>query len=247
MITISSSYNVNNKQISFKSRQNPVEGFKITSSALGDINVSEIKCGDVDFALVKRLSNFFTEIFSKCTFYNYEAIIKIRSGTPAERLKYQKEFDEYYANIFNNENNQNNLTLLVGTDKKNNILAACLAYGYHYIPKGKETTLYVDSLAINPKLRGLNLARTMLDRIFSANKNSFNDVFLASTSMATKFYEKLGFTEMTRENPSQAVVLNKLNGVMDDMDYLTPYSKPLQNAKPRWYNVCADAIKNSET
>lgn len=245
MITISPSYNVNNKQISFKSRQNPVEAFKITTSALGDINVSEIKCEDIDFTLVKRLSKFFTENFSKQTFY--EPLIKIRSGTPAERLKYQKEFDKDYEDIFKHKNNQNNLTLLLGTDKKNNILAACLTYGYHYIPKGKETTLYVDSIAIDPKLRGLNLARTMLDRIFAAHKNSFNDVFLASTPMATKFYEKLGFTKMTKESASQAVVLNRLDEITDYMNCLTPYSKPLQDAKPRWYDVCADAIKNSET
>ena len=238
------SNNTSNNKLNFTSRNNPVKSFNIASK-LGDIKISELDYDrEVNLTLIEKLSRFFTENFSKNTYY--EPLIKIRCGTPAEKLKYQKEFDEYYSDIFNHKDNRDNLTMLVGKDKDGRILAGCLSYGYHYLPKGKDTTLYIDSVAVSPELRGLQIAKTMLEKTFEANQKSFNDVFLASTPMATTFYEKLGFKHMTRENPSQKVVLEKLDEITDYMDCLTPFSKPLQSDKPRWYDVCADAIKNEK-
>ena len=244
MNTITPSIRTQNSKPNFTSRNNPIAPFKIASK-LGDIKISEIDYDkDVTLTLMKKLSNFFTEHFSQQTYY--EPLKKIKSGTPAERLKYQKEFDQYYTDIFEHKDNKDNLTMLIGTDKDNNIVAGCLSYGYHDLPKGKDTTLYIDSLAVSPELRGLNIAKTLLEQTFNANKKSFNDVFLASTPMATKFYEKLGFQKMTRENSSQEIVLKKLDEITDYMDCLTPFSKPLQENKPRWYDICANAIKNNE-
>jgi hypothetical protein len=62
-----------------------------------------------------------------------------------------------------------------------------------------------------------------------------------------KYNVSLELDENQLFNFSEALsAQEKLDEITDYMDCLTPFSKPLQSDKPRWYDVCADAIKNEK-
>ena len=226
--------NTNYNNLNFYSIQNPVKPFRVATKH-GNLTVSEIDYSkDLTPNFIKKINKFFTDNFSVET--NDPFWLRYRKGTPEEKLKHIKLFEKYYTSIFNNEKNKQNLTLLLAKDQKDNIQGACLTYGNHEIPGTFDTTLYVDSLATNKKYRGQKLAQSMLEASLSVNKNTYTDVYLTSANYANPFYEKLGFLKLNPNNYKEKRVLDYIERTRRDYpEHITPYYKPLQDDKPRWY------------
>jgi len=231
MLIITSYNNIN-----FGSIQNPIRPFKVTTKP-ETLTVSEIDYSkDLTPKFIKKITKFFLDNFSVET--NDEFWLRYRKGTLEEKLKHIKLFEKYYSSIFNNEKNKPNLTLLLATDKKGNIQGACLTYGNHEIPGTFDSTLYVDSMATNKKYRGQKLAQSMLEASLSANKNTYTDVYLTSANAANPFYEKMGFVKLNPNSLKEKRVLDYIERTRRDYpEHITPYYKPLQLEKPRWYET----------
>lgn len=226
----------NYNSLMFGSIQNPIKPFKVATRQ-GGLTVSEIDYSkDLTPNFIKKINKFFLDNFSVET--NDTFWLRYRKGTPEEKLKHIKLFEKYYTSIFNNERNKSNLTLLLAKDQKGSIQGACLTYGNHEIPGTFDTTLYVDSMAINKKYRGQKLAQSMLEASLSANKDTYTDVYLTSANAANPFYEKMGFLKLNPNNLKEKRVLDYIERTRRDYpEHITPYYKPLQYDKPRWYET----------
>lgn len=226
-----------NNDMNFGSINNPVKPFKVATK-YGILTVSEIDYSkDLTPKFIIKLTKFFLRHFSEKTADKTRLIY--RNGTPKEKSEYLGRFIMIYRRIFNYEKIKPNLTLLLAKDKKGNIQGACLTHGNLEIPDSLDTTLYVNALAVNKKYRGNELAKRMLETSMEVNKNTFNDVYLTSANSANPFYEKLGFVRLNPDNTEEKIVLDYLKTRRNDYEYITPYHKPLQINKPRWYEKCA--------
>ena len=229
---------------SFTSRNNPIKPINVKSES-DNITISEIDYDkDVTPAFITEITNFFCKNFMDNT--KYLPLIKIRDGSPEEKEYYLGEFKSYYSDIFKSEKEAGNITMLTAKDGNNKLVGGFLAYPYHVLPKSEENTLYLDSLAVDPSMRGLHLAQIMMDETLEANKNNFTDAVLGSTPGAVKFYDRLGFKQFDMSDEAQKVVADEINNVLDYADCLTYYTKPLQPDSPRWYTVCAREIEKNK-
>ena len=65
-------------------------------------------------------------------------------------------------------------------------------------------------------------------------------IFLTGEVLAKDFYKKLGFSELNKNEKSQRCFINFLEKTREnEMKYLIPYTKPLQDNKPRWFSKFA--------
>ena len=163
-----------------------------------------------------------------------------------ERQKYLNEFAKDYSDSFQRENKRGDITMLTARDDNGKLVGAMLAYPYNALPKSDETTLYLDSLAVDPNQRGLHLAQIMINKILDANRKDFTDACFGSTPGAVTFYNRLGFNQFDESDADQKLVFDELHKVFDYMDCLTYYTIPLQPDKPRWYTVCAKEIRKAD-
>lgn len=226
----------------FTSKNNPIKPIQIDGHNGDHITISEIDYDkDVTPQFLSELTKFFCTNFMDNT--KYEPLIKIREGSPEEKQKYLKAFEDDYAASFENEKDEGNLTMLTARNDDGELVGAMLSRPYRVLPGSDDTALYLDSLAIDPNQRGLHLAQIMINKTLDANKNDFTDACFGSTPGAVTFYDKLGFKQFDESDPDQKIVSDELHKVLDYADCLTYYTIPLQPDKPRWYTVCAERIR----
>ena len=242
MITQSSNLVPNNNRLTFKSRLNPIKPF-IQNTKTGELKISEINYDtDITPEFIDKITDFFCENFSKYTTDNFW--LRYRKGSAEEKKQHTQIFNKYYTKILRNEENHQDLTLLVAKDKYDKIQGVCLSYGCDEIPASKNNVLYIDSVAINDEYKNCGVARAMVEKTLNANKKRFTDTFLTSATMANKFYEKLGFKQFNPADNEQKTILDYIAKHRRDYpEHIMPYSKPLQEDKPRWFTNSAKAIK----
>ena len=228
--------------IQFTSRANPIRPFKVKTKQ-GLVRIYEPSEKEIfSKGFLEKVTNLFCRNFSEYT--HDPGWLKYQN--PA----YKSEF-EVLKNSFVYEtgqlikNDDGHLTLLVAKDEKGKLCGACLSYGLRDVPTAKETTMYIDSIAINEKYRENGIAKKMLKKVMNAEKNYFTDVFLVGEKMAENFYKKLGFKPLNPKTKNQdAVITWIMYDRFDYPKYVDFLTKPLQKLQKRWYDVAAQFIRN---
>ena len=224
----------------YTSRLNPIAPFKVYTPN-GVLSVEEVDYRKTGPKFIKQITEFFCENFSKDT--NDPGWLQYNDFTKKEKKRFIDNFKTYYDYSINDKGNQH-LTLLVARDSQKNIQGACLSFGCVDVPRAKYNTLYIDSLAVNKKFRGCNLAKIMLEKSIEASKYIFTDIFLTGEKVADGFYKKLGFRDLNPENPSELKVINYVAKQRQDYPKYTSFlTRVIQEKKPRWYDICAQSKK----
>ena len=233
---ISLNTNVYNNKTSFKSRLNPVPAFKVTTPQ-GVLSIEEVNYKKLTSGFLKKITEFFCENFSKDT--NDPGWLRYNDYTKSEKNEFIGWYKACYEASIKDESNQH-LTLLVARDTENNIQGACLSFGCEDVPRAKYNTLYIDSLAVNKKFRGNNLAKIMLEKSIEAGKYIFTDVFLTGEKVADGFYKKLGFRDLDPQNPAELKVIKHMARQRQDYPKYTSFlTRVIRNDRPRWYEICS--------
>ena len=229
-----------NYNLSFTSKCCPIKPFTIKTK-LGDIRFEELPVVSYKRKnFLKNMIDFFCLNFSKNTtdpeWLKFQNPINVASF---RQLK--NRFHSEYKQVFKDDDGH--LSLLVARDKENKICGACLSYGFDEVPNTRNTTLYIDSIAVDEKYRGLGIGKILLEKSIEVGKDFFTDVFLHGEKLAGGFYEKLNFKELNPKQTAQKKVIDYI--AMDRFDYpehINLYTRPIQQNKPRWYVSAAQAI-----
>ena len=239
-MNIISKYNTN---LTFKSKINPIKPYKL-QTRIGEISISEVNFDkELTCKFIRRLNKFFCKNFAQDTKdTNYSIYSK---GSLEQRLECEKDFYTRYLRIFKNPKLRDKSTILIAKDSNNNLQGACISTPYFEVPECLNTTLWIDSLAVNKKYRNARIASELLNKTIESNKETFTDVFLTGTISAKKFYEKMGFKILNKAHSAQKTVYDFLRNKRYDIPkYVLPFTKPIQNKKTRWYENSAKAIRN---
>lgn len=229
MIFLSSTQNLN-----FSSRNNPVKPFTLKTKA-GNLSCFEIPAKKLcNSPKLYEISHFFCKNFASLT----EDPYWLSYNKPYNKESIARGFFNYLnSKILRDDGN---LTMLVAEDENNIVQGACLSYTYDALPSTIKNLCYVDSIAINPEFRKNNVAKILLEKTGDINKRTFTDIFLTGEVLAKDFYKKLGFSELNKNDKSQRCFINFLEKTREgEMKYLIPYTKPLQDNKPRWFSKFA--------
>lgn len=220
----------------FGSRMNPVHPFKILTPQ-GALSIEEVNYNKISQKFIKNITEFFCDNFSKDT--NDPNWLKYNRFSKREKEDFIDQFKQYYEYSITDPSEQH-VTLLIAKDSNKNIQGACLSFGCDDVPGAKYNTLYIDSLAVNKKYRGNNIAKIMLEKSIETGRHIFTDVFLTGEKVADGFYKKLGFRDLTPDNPNEAKIINHVAKQRQDYPKYTSFlTKPIQEKRPRWYDICA--------
>ena len=226
--------------ISFTSKCCPIKPFTVKTK-LGDIHFEELPVENyTKKGFLKNMVDFFCYNFARNTndpqWLKFQNIANIH-----EFMRLKNMFRNEYIKVFKNDNGH--LTLLVAKNQKDKVCGACLSYGFDEVPNTRNTTLYIDSIAVDKKYRGLDIGKILLEKSVEAGKDFFTDVFLHGEKLAGGFYEKLGFVELNPKNTAQRKVIKYIAADRFDFpEYINLYTKTLDPNKPRWYKLAAKAI-----
>ncbi|MBR6099470.1 GNAT family N-acetyltransferase [bacterium] len=230
--------------ISFTSKCCPIKPFTVKTK-MGEIRFEEIP---VEFcekeSAIRKMVDFFFANFSKNT--RDPGWLKFQlPENAAEFKKFKESFYPVYKWLFREDDGH--LSMLVARNEKNEVCGGCLSYGFDEVPASRKTTLYIDSLAVDERYRGLDIGRILVEKSIEAGKGFFTDIFLHGEKLAGGFYEKLGFKKLNPRNPAQKKVIDYIaNDRFDYPEYINLYSRPLQPNKPRWYKLAAEAIEKEQ-
>lgn len=226
---------VDNYQRSFKSKNNPISPF-IVKTLKGELTCFEISSKDLyKSKKLFELSHFFCKNFASLTEDPY--------WLKYNNAEYRDQIAVNFYNYLNRKvlNDDGNLTMLVAEDKNNQTQAACLSYTYDDLPEQIKNVCYIDSIAVNHKYRKNDIAKTFFNKISELNKNTFTDLFLTGEILAKKFYEKIGFKKLDDNDPTQRNFIRYLQHTRgDEMLYLIPFNKSLQETKQKWFSIFND-------
>lgn len=229
--------------INFKSKANPIRPFVIKTPK-GKLNISEVSVKDIRCdKFMENLTKFFCKNFATATDDPGWRIF-IQSGS-ANYLSAIRNFKKYYLSKL--KSNNEHLTLLLARDKNKKIQGACLSFPLEEIPGATQTTCYIDSIAVNPVYRNLNIGRLLLEKTLESAKNVFTDVFLTGDKSAAGFYSSLGFDVLNKNDSFQNVIINYVSKRRFDYpDYIELFTKPLQENAERWYKKSATVINSDK-
>lgn len=229
---------VQNSNISFTSRYSPIKPFQIMTEE-GVLRVAEATEKDIcNSKFVDELTDFFCSNMASVPNNGDWAIYKDPAKKDVADLIFANARDVWFGKL---SELGEHLTLLVAKDKNNKIQGACLSYPVDNIPFA-EDVMYVDSIAVNPKFRGIDLGRKMLKKVEESAKKAkrFTDIYLTGFWSASGFYKKNGYKSLNPQNKNQKMLIDYIE--MDRFDYpqyIDLLSKPLNRKEPRWYNTFA--------
>lgn len=225
----------------FQSKNNPIKPF-VMNTKYGRLYVAEISQKELkDEKFLRNLVRFFIKNFASSTKDPYWLEY---NKNPQNRGKMIDGYIDYLRPVL--KSGDDNLTLLMAKDKVGRTCGACLSYSLSSVKGAKDTTCYVEGLAVDSKYRGCKLGERLLNTTMEANKKTFTDVFLKGEMFAAGFYKRMGFETMTADKPSQADVVKVLAAQGEGYpDYIKFFTKALQNSKPRWFEVVSERLKNS--
>jgi len=229
-----------NTQLNFQSKANPIFPF-VMKTKHGRLNIAEATQKDIRRdGFVDKLTKMFCKNFATSTNDPaWKVFLKHNTYNYGDDIK---NFIKYYSSKV--KSNDENMTLLLAKDKRNKIQGACLAYGYDRIPGAKDTTLYIDSIAINPAYRGFSVGRKMMEKVMESAKEKFTDVFLAGDKFVSGFYERMGFKPLDPKDEAQKSIIDYILKCRSDYPhYIDLYTKPLREHSDRWYSECAKELK----
>ena len=229
-----------NNNTTFTSKCNPIKPVTITTK-LGKVRIYEPTDKEVySKNFLWEVADIFCKNFSTYTkdpgwlLYSKPGNEKLYKGI-VEYIRCQLLSQIYEAD--------GHLSLLVARDKNKKMCGACLSRSLDDVPGTFDTTMYIDSIAINEDFRGNGLGRIFMEKVIDADKDHFTDIFLVGEKLAEGFYKKLGFKKLNPKKPDQKKVIDYIAIDRDDYPkYVTLLTKPIQTDKPRWYKLAAKAI-----
>lgn len=222
--------------LSFTSLQNPIKPFKIKTNK-GTFYCSEIgytqKQND-DF--YKGIVRYFLDIFADTSAHPFWGKCKNNKWI---YNRYVKQTSKELKHFLKDKDS----TLLTVKDADNNMVGAIYTRKLDLSKKIKdEDTLYIDSLAVKPEYRGLNLGKKILKRVMSSSNRRFKETFLVAYKESEKFYEKLGFTNLEK-TPADKYIFKQLGKVrIDYPQYVSFLERQTGKSKPKskWYERIYD-------
>lgn len=224
---------INNSVFTFKSRNNPVQDFKIQTSK-GELLVREFSAKDAENH--KDLYNL-TKFFADGFISNTKDPSFLQYKDKKNKQKYLRMLDkmtDYYRNIFHIDDG--NLTVLVAKNNKDKIVGAVITNTLNEAGVYEKSTCYVDSIAVDSKYRKNKVGQILQNKAIECSKSVYQDVFLASDNLAVGFQLKNGFRKMDYSNPSEKKVIDKINSERGDYpDYITFMDKKLSDSDKPWY------------
>lgn len=223
-------FNPNNTN--FKSLNNPVKPFKVVTKA-GDILVGEIP---IDKLKKKKVTKSIAKLF--CKSFSQSSEEPYWQGFYEKKNRYQmiNDYIKYFQSKI--QNDDGNLTMLVAKNQKGKLCGASFSYTYKEVPSAGNSTCYLDSLAIDESCRGTGLGQILVNKTMDINKNTFTDIFVKAINKAVGFYERLGFNKLAPDTPNKKYITERLVKFGEGYpDYATLMTKPLQENKPRWYEL----------
>lgn len=230
-----------NSNNSFTSRNNPIKPFNIYTKK-GELRFAEVKPEDIrQKGFLENLTMFFCKNFASISQDpNWQVF---NSKKPSREAR-----DIFYGFLAHLHDKliipDDNLTLLVAKDRFKRIQGACMSFGLDNVPTSEHTTCYIESIAVNPKYRGLHIGKILLDKTLKSAQKAFTDVFLTGQVQAEGFYKKLGFQHLTPQDRMQRTVIDFIAEERDDYpEYVSFLTKPLQIDKPRWYEAASKEIE----
>lgn len=220
----------NSTQFNFKSLNNPVKPYVI-KTRVGNLSCAEIPAKQLyNSKKLEEISHLFCRNFATLTKDPYW----LEYNDSSKREYIARNFMNYIKGHLLQDDGD--LTMLVAKDENDKIQAACFSYAYSEISNKNNSACYIDSLAVNPEYRECGVGKELLNKTCEINKNNFTDVFLTGEVLAKEFYEKAGFIPLDEKEAGQRYVTKFLEYRRgDEMEYLIPFNKPLQEDKPRWF------------
>jgi len=221
--------------VTFTSRANPVKPFIIYTSK-GMLHFKEPSMRRIHSrGFIKNLAMFFCK--------NFASLTNDPFWKPFGKAKLSKEYKQhfkaqvaYFKKILHSSDDD--ITLLLATDKKNKIQGAILSFGFEDVPGCKKSVYYIEDLAVNPKYRKNGIGKVLIEKTLDSVKNVFTDAFLTGEVLAEGFYKRLGFNHLNPADAAQKSVIDYLAKIREDFpNYVSFLTKPLQQSKPRWYNT----------
>ena len=220
--------NTTSNNLKFTSLNNPIKPFQI-STPKGTLDCIELNYKHLpkSIGFYKKLSEFFVGIFSRTS---SDPNWKILSSQKLEKDIYDKCI-ELDMKRTRNAVKDKNTTILYVRDRAKNLVGAIFAKSLRETPFVKDNmVLYIDSIAVAPEYRGLNIAKILLQKVFEASKNSFSDAFLVAYKESVPFYEKLGFTNLLGKTKAQQYVISEMAEEREDYPKFVRFlSMPLSN------------------
>lgn len=190
--------NISNNRFNFtfKSLNNPIKPFVIK----GDDD--EIKFEEVDYTkpqseeLLDNVSEFFLDNFVKQSTYPNDKIL--RKDTPDfNENSYKTIKKEVMKDPLKESLKDADTTLMLGFNKNKELVAGINTLNLNVAPYIQDNkTLYVDSLAVDKKYRGLHIGQTLINKVIESSKDKYTDVFLMSYNKSVPFYEKQNFNKV---------------------------------------------------
>lgn len=216
--------------VSFTSFNNPIKPFKVMTRH-GEVCFREVNYRFRPHnGFYRKLATFFIDIFADTSSHPFwKSLRKPLSNKPVYEEYINDDMKKYKLSLSNNDT-----TILIGRDKKKNIVAAL------YSKQLKESmilrdfeTLYLDSIAVDKNYRGDNLGKIMLQKLCESSKNKFTDIFLVAYKEAMGFYQKNGFSFLNIFRPEEQFVISEMAKVrIDYPEYSEFMSKKLNDFEP---------------
>ena len=233
--------NSDKNYIHFSSLRCPVKPFRIKTSK------GYLYCAEIDYKkdypdkFYKKIGKFFLDNFANTSSHPFwKKCRKPNLNKEVYNDYINSSIESYKQHFFNPDS-----TVLLVKNSKKQLVGALYSRPLELSKTlTDKDTLYIDSLAIKQKYRGNSIGKKVLNKILNVSKEKFGEVFLVAYKESARFYEKLRFTKMSKNEPSQAFAISELaKERIDYPDYVDFMQMSLKEQLPnRWYN----RIKNNK-
>jgi ribosomal protein S18 acetylase RimI-like enzyme len=230
-----------NPNISYTSRNCPIKPFKIKT------NQGILECRELDYnksytnTFLGGIGQFFLDIFANTSSHPFwKKCRKPNLNKEVYNDYINSSIESYKQHFFNPDS-----TVLLVKNSKKQLVGALYSRPLELSKTlTDKDTLYIDSLAIKQKYRGNSIGKKVLNKILNVSKERFGEVFLVAYKESARYYEKLRFTKMSKNEPSRAFAISELaKERIDYPDYVDFMQMSLKEQLPnRWYN----RIKNNK-
>ena len=231
----------NYSQLQFTSRCNPIKPFTVKTKTEEILHVYEPKIEELKSkGFVENLVEMFCRNFTKDT--TDPGWLRFQKTENADLFKkFKNNFAENIKELIKYDNGH--VTILAVKNQQGKLCGGMISHGFDEIPKMKNSVLYIADIAVDSKYRHMGIAKSLIEETAKAEKKDFTDIFLVGENTAAGFYEGIGFEKLNGNNKSQNAIMEYMKSIRFDYpDYVTLYTKPLQQDKPRWYNKAAEII-----
>lgn len=183
----------NNSSINFGSINHPINAFRLKTNK-GNIIFNEIKLDQkIDHKNLKEIASFFLDNFAAQSTHPFWK--KCRKKAPEYDYNVYREYRrDNLINPIKDLYKNPDATILIGRKKNNKIAAAIVVDPLNISQNIKDkNTLYLDLLAVDKNYRKNNVAKNLIEKIFSTTKGRYRDCLLIAYNESVPFYQKIGF------------------------------------------------------